>query len=127
MAYTNDPQPAIDLAVLVGLNKVSLLSELARISANNVVKRDDAILEKRDPLEASIGIIQAREPDVPIIRDEPGIAARQLDVLNERDPEAEDIEDRSCAFVAICRRDKEVARDSDSAILALEASTDPDA
>lgn len=77
-------------------------------------------------------LVANQEPDVkvrddapPIIRQEEGLFGRDLGGLEQRTSEPDDIEERTCTYASICRREGEVVERDDETLLTRDASPDP--
>lgn len=80
------------------------------------------VLEDWDREEVIRAGTEARDASAPIIRQ--ALRVRDVDELEARTAEPDDIEERTCTYASICRREGEVVERDDDALYAREASAD---
>lgn len=90
---------------------------------NTNLQLDTQVMEEWESNKVGRMAAEAREGTaVPIIRQK--LYARDGSELDEREPEADDIEERTCTYASICRREGEVVERQEDDLYAREPSAE---
>lgn len=90
-------------------------------------QQDDFALQIRRADIAARAVLESREELEPIIRDDVEPIARDAAAIEERTPEPEEIEERTCTYISICKREGEVTEREADVLYAREVLPDGDA